>query len=317
MKVSWLACACLSISLSGWAVSFYLNRSSESSIFAANNPPSVDPAEDTTRDSDGFGTSLEQANKSHLRRADWGGLTKDLTIGILTPSGSGSGVVIGRNKDLYTAITARHVIPSFNINDNYEIYSLKTGKFHKITDVSYPPNKDVDIMLVQFKSKAHFDIAVINAFYDYSSGWRTHSPSGTAWVTGDGVRGGGISMPTKSVTVPIFRFTEAALLERANGNLNGYELLYQASTVPGMSGGPLLIGREVPCNGEEDPLDGYFSLVAIHGRSEGYDQGAGRSGISLGVPVDLIASYLKQNSIKYGIPVSHAETLSLAQRNYC
>jgi hypothetical protein len=125
-------------------------------------------------------------------------------------------------------------------------------------------------------------------------------------------------MPTKAVTVALFRFTEAALLERAAGNQNGYEFLYQASTVPGMSGGPLVGWRAVNCHDDDStlPPQGYFSLLAIHG-SEGYDQGGGRSGISLGVPIDLISEYLKINAEKFWVPTSPSETEKVAIQNYC
>ena len=96
-------------------------------------------------------------------------------------------------------------------------------------------------------------------------------------------------MPSGAVTVPILRYTEFALQERAEGNLNGYEMIYQASTVPGMSGGPIIGYRGMNAVkvsslpfGEVLPI----GLIAIHGRSEDY-VGGGRSGMSLAVPVDL------------------------------
>ena len=261
--------------------------------------------------------AFNNGSTSNLQSADWSSIIQEFVVGLGTPSGSGSGVIIGRKGNTYTLLTAKHVIPSFNKNDSYEIYSPKTKKYYDIIGVSYPPNKGIDIMLVQFKSNDQLTIAVINEFYK-NPFILQQSKVSKVWKVGiDGVRGGGISMPTKAVTVPLFRFTEAALLERAAGNQNGYELLYQASTVPGMSGGPLVGWRAVNCADSNFPPQGYFSLLAIHGRSEGYDQGGGRSGISLGVPVDLISEYLKINAEKFGIPVSPSETEKVAVQNYC
>lgn len=258
---------------------------------------------------------LKVAQRPHsVYEGDWPRLVKEITIGIGTPSGTGSGVIIGKKGQTYTALTSRHVIPSFNKNDEYEVYSPYSKQYYIIENVDYPSSDDVDIIVIQFKSSDQLKLAVINDFYNQKSFLPIPTTSvAKNWnVESDGVRGGGISMPTKSVTVPIFRFTEAALLERAIGNQNGYELLYQASTVPGMSGGPLVGWRNTPCGGF-----GYFSLMAIHGRSEGYDQGGGRSGISLAVPVDLISPYLKNNAQRYGISVTPSATQDLARQNYC
>ena len=261
--------------------------------------------------------AFNNGSTSKLKSADWSSIIQDFVVGIGTPSGSGSGVIIGRKGNTYTLLTAKHVIASFNKNDSYEIYSPKTKKYYDVIGVSYPPNKGLDIMMVQFKSNDQLTIAVINEFYKNPFVLQQSNVSKAWKVAIDGVRGGGISMPTKAVTIPIFRFIEAALLERAVGNRNGYEFLYQASTVPGMSGGPLVGWRAVNCGNSNFPPQGYFSLLAIHGRSEGYDQGGGRSGISLGVPIDLISEYLKINSKKFGIPVSPSETEKVAVQNYC
>lgn len=258
-----------------------------------------------------------QRIESPLKTSDWAAIVREFTIGIGTPSGTGSGVVIGRKGKIYTALTARHVMPSFNKKDEYEVYSPTTGKFYKVSGALYPDKKDIDIMIVQFESADNISIAVINEFYKDPTLVQPNSVA-RSWKVGvDGVRGGGISMPTKAVTVPIFRYTESALLERAVGNLNGYELLYEASTVPGMSGGPLVGWRALECAGSSYSPQGYFSLIAIHGRSEGYDQGGGRSGISLGVPVDLISGFLRKHAVSLGIPTSASASKELALSNYC
>ena len=125
-------------------------------------------------------------------------------------------------------------------------------------------------------------------------------------------------MPSKSVSVPIFRKISAVLLDRARGNKDGYEVLYEASTVPGMSGGPIVGWREACLTQNEgfySTTPSYFSLIAIHGRSEAY--GAGRSGMSLGVPIDLISDYLSKNSSKYGIPIKDSELRALVNKQYC
>lgn len=70
--------------------------------------------------------AFNNESTSNLASADWSSIIQDFVVGIGTPSGSGSGVIIGRKGNTYTLLTAKHVIPSFNKNDSYEIYSPKT-----------------------------------------------------------------------------------------------------------------------------------------------------------------------------------------------
>lgn len=257
---------------------------------------------------------------------DTNSIVKAFTIGIETAAGQGSGVVVGREGNTYTAITARHVLPQFNPKETVEIYSLQTQRYYKVVSASYPAQDKYDIMLLRFKSNDELPLAVINAFYESPKGVGKNTMANFLQrsedfnVDNDGIRGGGVSMPSKSVTVPIYRKIEAVLLDRARGNKDGYELLYEASTVPGMSGGPI-VGWRGACLVQYDYNMGYmanpayFSLIAIHGRSEGY--GAGRSGMSLGVPIDLISDYLKKNATKYGIPAAKSETRDLVNKQYC
>ena len=143
------------------------------------------------------------------------------------------------------------------------------------------------------------------------------APVSRQWkMESTGGRGAGISMPSGAVTVPIYRFTEFVIQERAHGNKDGYELLYAASTVPGMSGGPIIGYREFgKINQGKCDFSG-IALLAIHGRSEKYHSG-GRSGLSLGVPVDLIKDYLVSNSERLGIPVNQNDIESTLSSQYC
>ena len=259
----------------------------------------------------------------------WNNLTntpkilKQITIGIETAAGQGSGVVIGRKGNVYTAITARHVLPELNPNETVEVYSLQTKKYYRVVSSSYPAKDKYDIMLLRFQSNDELPLAVINAFYKSPKGIGQNSTPPWQIIEGfnvesDGIRGGGVSMPSKSVSVPIFRKISAVLLDRARGNKDGYEVLYEASTVPGMSGGPIVGWREACLTQNEgfySTTPSYFSLIAIHGRSEAY--GAGRSGMSLGVPIDLISDYLSKNSSKYGIPIKDSELRALVNKQYC
>lgn len=237
------------------------------------------------------------------------------TIGIETPGSSGSAVVIGLKDGVYTALTAAHVMKGYSFKEDYYAVSLPYNKRYRIISTVLPANGRADIALVQFKAGELLYIQPLNIFIDAPS---TVGMTMTEWgVDGDGARSAGISLPSGAVSVPILRFNEFTTQSRAEGNKDGYEFLYNASTVPGMSGGPI-VGWRVACNKKDEGYKaaGYFSLLAIHGRSEEY-AGGGRSGLSLAVPIDLIKTYLRDNATALGIPSNNDEVNAVELRQYC
>ena len=122
-------------------------------------------------------------------------------------------------------------------------------------------------------------------------------------------------------------------------------MIYKSSTVPGMSGGPVLGKRFISCDSPttkfnqdkdghemlykdaksivnmnrmvaDNAIFGYLTLLGIHGRSEEYHSG-GRSGLSLGIPIDLIKDYLVDNSDRLGIPVTEKDVEKTIKSQYC
>ncbi len=266
----------------------------------------------------GFGLGFTPIDPNSFARLEPRELLKNVIVGIETPASSGTGTIIGKKGNVYTILTARHVIPSINEGDEYYAYSLKSKKRYRITSVEAPLGEKADIAIATFTAPEDLNLNIISYFYTKPSGIgipgstmaKPRSGVMKQWkIDTTGGRGAGISMPSGAVTVPIYRFTEFIIQERAYGNKDGYELLYAASTVPGMSGGPIAGYRRF-CNGLG------VALVAIHGRSEKYHSG-GRSGLSLGVPVDLIKDYLADNSDRLGIPVTKKDIETTINTQYC
>ena len=241
------------------------------------------------------------------------------TIAILTPGTGGTGVIVGKKGDTYTALTAAHVLKGTGLGDELQVESLTSGKKYNIIK-SYTPKPGVDIALVQFTSQENFNIAPIAAFYPTAKDHYFRNSITEEWNT---TRYYGIvygaSAPTKSVKMRLPRLQKFDLRTRARGNEMGLELIYTSqSTVPGMSGGgvygarvcPAVIVKRDPQTKRtwEDDSGLYAGLVAIHGRSEEYANSGGRSGVSLGVPMILIRSYLISNAGRMGIPVGKSYT---------
>ena len=125
----------------------------------------------------------------------------------------------------------------------------------------------------------------------------------------------GFALPSAAVNRYLFRFSPLKIIDKIKDNADGYNLIYLAtSTVPGMSGGGVFGARRCPQrhdwyqdakrNGTIKSYLGaaYFGVIAVHGRSEAYGSTSGRSGVSLGVPLDSLADFFKANSVKLGIP---------------
>ena len=106
------------------------------------------------------------------------------------------------------------------------------------------------------------------------------------------------------------------MLGRAKGNQNGYEAIYLAtSTVPGMSGGPIIGARVCAQRNPKyftpsktggfgwSDSGAYPGVIGMHGMSEEYLDTGGRSGTSLGIPLDLIVDFLGENADSFGVLV--------------
>lgn len=249
-----------------------------------------------------------------------------VTIGIETPVTSGSGVIIGRKGNKYFFLTAKHVASGNPESEEFTAYSLlgERQKRYKISKFIKPNVMEgKDIVIGVFESSDALEQALIFSIDvekfvppppklpSYTSK-PVGSMNGRQYNTTWDIQGppliAGVSVPTAAITVPIFRYTPGQIQTRAPGNLDGYEMIYNAvSTVRGMSGGGVFAARMCP----EFPLDSdnpnrqswgaYPGLIAIHGRSEEYANSGGRSGVSLGVPIDLFVDYLGKNARKYGI----------------
>lgn len=239
------------------------------------------------------------------------------TIAILTPGTGGTGVIVGKKGDTYTALTAAHVLKHVGLGDELQVESLLSGRKYNVIK-SFTPKPAVDIALVQFISKENLNIAPIATFYPKATDHHFRNSITEEWNT---TRYYGIvygaSASTKSIKMRLPRLEKFDLRTRARGNEMGLEFIYSASTVPGMSGSPILLDQEWICPDRRMTSSGPIVLAAIHARSEEYPGLQSRSGISLAAPVDLIKDYLKTNAVSLGIPISNTDISKIVTSQFC
>ena len=256
--------------------------------------------------------------------SDLSSALKKSTVVVLGPSGSGSGVVIGKRNDSYVMLTAKHVLGTQQ--DEHDVL-LPDDTTSALKILKIFPKKDLAI--ATFKSNFEFNTLPINSLLPYPAPntaesrlykeQKLRSEFDTVKNVG---RVTGFSLPTNAVKIRLFRVIDTSLVALIKDNLHGYNLLYQASTVPGMSGGAVVGFRDCTDDRYGFALTisasyNFPTLVGIHGRSEDY-HGQGRSGISLGIPINGdLKKFLIDNSKKYGIPTGEDEIRSVVNNYYC
>lgn len=183
---------------------------------------------------------------------------------------NGSGVIIKKEGNTYTILTAAHVVE--NPNRKYEIvapdnerYSLNHSTVKKL------PNQ-IDLAVVTLTSNKNYKVASI--------GNSDTSERGTvAYISG---------FPEKNAVIneSILTVTEGKIA--ANSNLkNGYGLVYDITTKGGMSGGAV--------------LNNAGKLIGIHGRGDiSYDEKTDtiqKSGFNLGIPINTFVRLSTQVAV--------------------
>lgn len=177
----------------------------------------------------------------------------------------GSGTLVAQNGDIYTLLTAWHVLSS--VREGEELYAVTNkGVSYRIPIKSIIRVGNVDIALARFRGPDGLKIAEISA---------------------EDVRMG---EDAEVIGYPLAASKKLALNKGhivANAKVGveeGYQLLYKIETSPGMSGGPV--------------VDKYGNVVGVHGRGELNEStldGIGpimKTGVNYGVPIKYLLLHL-------------------------
>ena len=203
-------------------------------------------------------------------------IAKEITVRIEGAT-QGSGVLVKKEGNSYTVITAWHVLQE-NLPGEEVAIITSDGKEHLWESKSLQRLGKVDMAVLTFTSKKSYKTATIGEVESVNSG-------NPIFVSG-------FPLPSSSVNHPIWRFLDGKVVANANIEItDGYQLLYSNPTLPGMSGGSVL-------NKEGE-------LVGIHGRSERDDQRSDKegkaisTGINQAVPINFYSQFMNGEKIKF------------------
>ncbi len=212
-------------------------------------------------------------------------IAEKITVLINLPNGNGSGVIIARQGDTYSVLTAAHVVK----NQHQSTLMTHDNKSYSIAPAKVKVLPGVDLAVVQFTSERDYQVATLGKY--------NLEVEEKSWIFLSGFPG----VESKSPKQPERRLTGGTVYSRERGaiqainlesltDVNGYELVYSNLSQGGMSGGAV--------------LDSRGRLIGIHAAAEGEQILQESSlaefnlGRSLGVPIATFLGVAERANLK-------------------
>ena len=251
-------------------------------LSAYNLPlPPVNPDIETTAPTD-YIAELEAKAKGFTVRID------------STSGGNGSGVIIAKEGNIYTVLTADHVFcekikGTTRCADHTYTVVTSDGKTRNIEKSTIIRQEGVDLAVFQFESLDNYPVAEIANYnpntddFVFAAGFPKIGDNPSKWL----FSGGRI----KDQEMGLLLTRQSDLSNEQGGTLQsvasltgGYELVYTSITFGGMSGGAV--------------LDSQGRVIGIHGRSEGAGVTEIQLGFSLGIPISTFIGLQERLKVK-------------------
>jgi S1-C subfamily serine protease len=251
-------------------------------LSAYNLPlPPVNPDIETTAYT-GYIAELEAKAKGFTVRID------------STSGGNGSGVIIAKEGNIYTVLTADHVLcGEMARTDSCADYTYTVvtsdGKTRNIEKSTIIRQEGVDLAVFQFESRDNYPVAEIANYnpntgdFVFAAGFPKIGDNPSKWLFSGGIIG--------DKETGLLQTRQSDLSTQQSGTLQsvaslegGYELVYTSITFGGMSGGAV--------------LDSQGRVIGIHGRSEGAGGGKIQLGYSLGIPISTFLGLQERFKVK-------------------
>jgi S1-C subfamily serine protease len=214
-----------------------------------------------------------------LSAVEVGKIAKSVTVSIDSTNSVGSGVVIKKEGNTYTVLTAAHVV-----RNRQEQFKLTTpdGKNYPLVVTNIKTTTDADLAIVKFQSSTNYPIAKLGNV-------NTASEGSIVYVAG-------FPLATAAISTSIYNFTEGKVTANANRPLTGgYSLVYSNNTLPGMSGGPVFneAGETIAIHGKGDVQESSKS-------SDINDNIRIKTGFNLGIPIDTFMRLAVKLGVNFG-----------------
>ena len=196
----------------------------------------------------------------------------------------GSGVLVKRDGNRYTVLSAWHVVSDQRPGEELDVYT-PDGQRHKVEQGSIKRLGEVDMAVLSFSSPNSYEVAQIGDIKSVSMG-------NQVWVSG-------FPLPSSAIPTRLLRFIKGDVIANATVAIpDGYQLLYDNQTLPGVSGGAV--------------LNAQGQLVGIHGRAEKADQVSERSGkaVATGTNQGVPINYYSQHASVASVVASSAQATS-------
>ncbi|TRT73130.1 MAG: serine protease [Microcystis sp. M_OC_Ca_00000000_S217Cul] len=258
-------------------------------LSAYNLPlPPVNPDIETTAPTD-YIAELETKAKGFTVRIDSSSKTNG--SGVIA---NGSGVIIAKEGNIYTVLTADHVLcGEMARTDSCADYTYTVvtsdGKTRNIEKSTIIRQEGVDLAVFQFESRDNYPVAEIANYnpntgdFVFAAGFPKIGNNPSKWL----FSGGRIN--DKETGLLLTR--QSPLSTQQSGTLQsvasltgGYELVYTSITFGGMSGGAV--------------LDSQGRVIGIHGSSETAGVGKIQLGFSLGIPISTFIGLQERLKVK-------------------
>ena len=256
-------------------------------LSAYNLPlPQVNPDIETTAPTD-YIAELETKAKGFTVRID------------SSSKANGSGVIIAKKGNIYTVLTADHVLcenkeesqdaASEPCPDHTYTVVTSDGKTRNIEKSTIIRQEGVDLAVFQFESLDNYPVAEIANYnpntgdFVFAAGFPKIGDNPSKWLFSGG------RIIEKELGLLLTRQSDlstqqSGTLQSVASLTGGYELVYTSITFGGMSGGAV--------------LDSQGRVIGIHGRSEGAGGGKIQLGFSLGIPISTFIGLQERFKVK-------------------
>ena len=138
----------------------------------------------------------------------------------------GSGVLVKREDNRYSVLTAWHVVSGQSKGEELDIF-VRDGSRQQLEQGNIKRLGEVDLAALTFSSINSYEVAQVSDIKSVSMG-------NPIWVSG-------FPLPSSAVSTRLMRFIKGDVIANATVAIpDGYQLLYDNQTLPGVSGGAMI-----------------------------------------------------------------------------